>query len=166
MWLFDMQVFRRLLILASLALLTACGFRLEGSEPLPEAFDNTYIATTDRYTYFYRSLTSDLRQRGVTLASGPASATAVIRINADSSGQSVTAVSARNTPLEYQAFYSIDFSVEVGGETVLENQSASLANRYEYDETKVLGKEEEFDMLSASQAKDLSRRVLIQLSKL
>jgi LPS-assembly lipoprotein len=146
--------------------LSACGFRLEGSGTLPPEFSQTYIQAEDRYTPFYQNLTGSLRQRGVTIAKSPASAGAIINVISDSSGKDVTAVSSRNTPLEYQAYYRVNYSVTVGPTTVLEPATISLVNRYDFDETKVLGKEEEFDMLVASQARDISRQILIQLSKL
>ncbi len=165
MWLFDMTLLRWI-PLALVVSLSACGFRLEGSGTLPPAFSQTYIQAEDRYTPFYQNLTSSLRQRGVVIAKSPSSAGAVIKVISDSSGKDVTAVSSTNIPLEYQAYYNVNYSVTVGSTTLLEPATISLVNRYEYDATKVLGKEEEFDMLRASQAKDISRQILIQLSKL
>jgi LPS-assembly lipoprotein len=156
----------RVLLLLTAVLLSACGFRLQGSGSLPPEFANTYIQTGDRYTPFYRSLTNALRQRGVNVASGPSSATAIIEIRSDVSGQSVTAVSSRNTPLEYEAFYSVAFSVVLEGQRVLVSEPITLTNRYEYDETTILGKEEEFERFLNSQADDIARQILVQLAKL
>ena len=156
----------RFLLLFSALLLVACGFRLQGSGSLPPEFANTYIQASDRYTPFYRSLSKALRQRGANVASGPSSATAIIEIRADVSGQTVTAVSSRNTPLEYEAFYSVAFNVFVDGQRVIESDPITLTNRYEFDPTQVLGKAGEFERFSNSQADDIARQVLVQLAKL
>jgi outer membrane lipopolysaccharide assembly protein LptE/RlpB len=87
-------------------------------------------------------------------------------VAADNSGQNVTAVSSRNIPLEYRAYYSVIFSVAVNGKQVLEPREIKLTNRYEYNATEVLGKAEEYDVLSASQANDIARQILIQISTL
>jgi LPS-assembly lipoprotein len=165
MWLFEMFKLRFLLLFVAV-FLTACGFRLQGSGSLPPEFANTYIQTSDRYTPFYRSLNKALRQRGVTIAAGPSSATARINIRVDVSGQSVTAVSARNTPLEYEVFYSVAFAVVIEGQRVLESDPITLTNRYEYNPTEILGKEDEFERFLNAQADDIARQVLVQLSRL
>ena len=165
MLLFNMAKLR-LMCLVSVLLLTACGFHLQGSVPLPPEFSSTYIQAGDRYTFFYQSLSKALRQRGVTLVKGPSSATAIIKVEADNSGQNVTAVSSRNIPLEYEAYYSVRFSVAVNGKQVLEPAAITLTNRYEYNQTEVLGKAEEYEVLSASQAKDIARQILVQISTL
>ncbi|MDG1462909.1 MAG: hypothetical protein P8R04_04990, partial [Gammaproteobacteria bacterium] len=79
-------------------LLTACGFRVEGSGSLPVEFSQTYVRAEDRYTPFYQHLTRALRQRGVVIAKSPASAGAIINVISDESGKVVTAVSSRNIP--------------------------------------------------------------------
>ena len=65
----------------------------------------TYIETDDRYTDFNRALREALAF-GATLAVRSSDATAIVRILDDNSGQRVLSVSARNTPEEYEVFYT------------------------------------------------------------
>ncbi len=157
---------RCLVIVVTLAAISGCGFRLQGADSLPPEFAATYIDTEDRYTPFYRALTKALRERGATVVRTEGASRAVINILGDAHDQVVTAVSSRNTPLEYEAFYSVTFSAAVDGRTVLESDSITLTNRYEFDDTKVLGKAAEFDRFSDSQAADIARQVMVQLSTL
>jgi len=166
MWLSEMRRLRFLLLFVVVFFLAACGFRLQGSESFPPEFANTYIQASDRYTPFYRSLSKALRQRGVILTNGPSSATAIIDIRSDVSGQNLTAVSSRNTPLEYETFYSVVFAIVIEGQNVMESDPISLTNRYEYDPTEILGKEDEFERFLNSQADDIARQVLVQISRL
>jgi len=154
------------LVLTAVLLLNACGFRLQGTGSLPEGVADVYVQTNDRFTYFYRSLRDELELRGATLAAGPESADMVLRVIEDSRGQRVSAVSIRNTPLEFEVFYTVEYAVQVGEQQVLEPTRIVTKNRYEYDETLVLGKEEERDMLASAQAKDIARQVMMQLSAL
>ena len=59
---------RALLILAAATLLTACGFRLQGSQIFPPVMATTHIAAQDRYSEFYLSLRDALEQGGVTVS--------------------------------------------------------------------------------------------------
>ncbi|MFQ5983858.1 MAG: LPS assembly lipoprotein LptE, partial [Woeseiaceae bacterium] len=78
----------------------------------------------------------------------------------------VLSVSARNLPREYEVYYTIDYSVESGDETIMEPQSLTLTRDYTYDETLVLGKAREEELLREAIVDDLVRIVLKQLSSL
>ena len=41
-------------VVAALLMLSACGFRLAGSEPLPPSMAHPYVSLKDPYTYFSR----------------------------------------------------------------------------------------------------------------
>ena len=92
-------------------LLAGCGFRLQGYAGYPPVLAQTYIQTQDRYSEFYRQLRATLQQGGVELVSSPADATAVIKVEADETGQKVLTVSGRNVPTEYDVYYTIGYSV-------------------------------------------------------
>jgi len=147
-----------------MAMLSGCGFRLQGTGPALESVSNVYVEANDRYTFFYRELSDQLSQRGATMASSADDADSVIYVIEDSRGERVSAVSIRNTPLEYEVFYTVKYSVRMAGNEVIEPTRIITKNRYEFDETKVLGKAEERDMLLKAQAADIARQVLVQLS--
>ena len=87
----------RCLLLSGLcAALAACGFQPRGQASLPPAIESVHVAAADRYSPFYRNLTTTLRRKGATLADEPAEADAVIRVTRDETGQRVLAVSTRN----------------------------------------------------------------------
>jgi len=150
----------------AMAMLSGCGFRLQGSGEVPESMQNIYVQANDRYSLFYRALTRRLQEQGATLATDPATADAVLYVLEESLGQRVSAVSIRNTPLEYEVFYTVNYSVTTGGKELLKPTRITAKNRYEYDDTKVLGKDAEKNMLANSQAEDIARQVLLQLSVL
>jgi LPS-assembly lipoprotein len=159
-----MSLFKHL-VLVSLALaLAACGFHLRGTPQLPPQMARTYIDTADRYSLFYRFLREELLAAGVEVVDSAAAANAVFSILSDETDQRVLSVSARNVPREYEVYYSVYFTVQSNDGLLLEPQLQTGTRDYTYDETQVLGKSREEELLREAIARDLVRIVLIQLS--
>ncbi len=126
----------------------------------------TYIETNDRRTLFYRELNEALRSSGVEIVDDPADSTAIFSINADDTGQRVLSVSARNVPREFEVFYTVVYGVTTSDKVILSPRTQTLTRDYTWDETLVLGKEKEEQLLREAIVDDLTRIVLIQLSAL
>ena len=149
-----------------LASLWGCGWHLQGRAHLSEAMAVTYIETNDRYTDFNRALRDSLRASGAQLVEDKQEATAIVRIHQDESGQRVLAVSARNTPEEYQVYYVVEYSVSDRSGQLVEPQRIELTREYSYDATAVLAKQKEQAILREALARDLAGIIVRQLSVL
>ena len=147
-------------VLAALVGLASCGFHLQGAGTLPPALGKTYIATARPHTEFLDTLTDTLRLRGSELVQSRDDAQAVLDITADDTGQRVLSVSARNVPREYEVYYTITFSLQVAGEQVITQESLIATRSYTYDETQVLAKAAEEEVLRRALAEDLARRLV------
>ena len=156
----------RLALLALVLVLGGCGFRLQGSESLPPEIARSYIATPDRYTPFHRELVSALEARGVEVTEDPARASAVLEISRDETGQRVLSVSGRNVPREFEIFYTVEYSVRTTEGTVLAPERITLTQDYTWEETRVLGKRREEEMLRGALVRDLVRQVVRQLASI
>lgn len=132
----------------------------------PPAMERTYIATEDRYSLFYRDLRDELSAAGVELVDTPEQATATLSILVDETGQRVLSVSARNVPTEYEVYYSVEYALSGEGRSLLTPQFITLTRDYTYDETLVLGKAREEQLLREAIVQDLVRVVLRRLSSL
>ena len=161
-----MLLFRNTALLAICLLLAACGFQLRTQPNIPAEMSRTYIATNDRYSPFYRTFRDELEKAGVEVVNSPADATAVFSILSDVTNQRVLSVSALNVPREYEVYYTINYSVENGSQSVMEPQSLTLTRDYTYDETLVLGKAREAELLRDAIVDDLVRIILKQLAAL
>lgn len=150
----------------ALLLLSGCGFHMQSAFTVPAGMERTYIATDDRYTQFYRALRRSLQQSGMQFAETPADATAVLSIHLDRTDQRVLSVSARNVPTEFEVYYTIQYSVDSGETNLLDRQLLTVTRAYTYDETLVLGKAREEELLRAAIVDDLVRIVLKQLGTL
>lgn len=156
----------RFLAFVLLASLCGCGWHLQGRAHLSEAMAVTYIETNDRYTDFNRALRDSLRASGAQLVEDKQEATAIVRIHRDESGQRVLAVSARNTPEEYQVYYVVEYSVSDRSGQLVEPQRIELTREYSYDATAVLAKQKEQAILREALARDLAGIIVRQLSVL
>ena len=128
--------------------------------------ERTYIAADDRHSLFYRELRRQLQAAGMQLVEVPGEATATLTINKDETSQRVLSVSTRNIPTEFEVYYSIEYGVVSGDTNLLERQFISLTRDYTYDESLVLGKAHEEQLLREAIVKDLVRIVLKQLGTL
>lgn len=146
--------------------LSACGWRLQGAARLPEVMSATYIDTTDHYTDFNRVLRESLESSGVRLVRNRNDASAIVKIRKDTSGQRVLSVSARNTPEEYEVFYTIEYSVESQTGELIETQKLELTRDYSYDVTAVLAKQREQAILREALARDLAGLVIRRMASL
>lgn len=146
--------------LAAAAVLGGCGFHLQGAGALPPALAKTYLDSASPHSDFSMTLTDTLRLRGSEIVDSPQQAEAVLDIVSDSTGQRVLSVSARNIPREFEVFYAVTFSLEVNGEKIIDNESLVATRSYTYDETQVLAKAAEEEILRRALAEDLARRVV------
>lgn len=126
----------------------------------------TYIDAVERNSLFHRELRSQLKRAGVALVDAPEEATAIFAISIDETDQRVLSVSARNVPTEYEVYYSIEYALMSGEKSLMAPQFLTLTRDYTYDETLVLGKAREEELLRNAIVRDLVRIVLKQLSSL
>jgi len=138
----------------------ACGFRLEGAGPLPSTMSRTFVDTQNRNSAFFSSLRDALRVRGAQLVDSAAQADSVLVISSDDTGQRVLSVSARNIPREYEIYYAVTVSLRSGATALMEPETIVVTRAYTYDETQVLGKSAEEEVLREALARDLARQVL------
>ncbi|MGB7903551.1 MAG: LPS assembly lipoprotein LptE [Steroidobacteraceae bacterium] len=162
-----MNVVRAMLALPVAALLLAgCGFHLQGNGSLPAGARKVRVITADEVTPFAVELRRAIERSGGELTGTSAEADMVVRIRRDRSGRRVLSVSARNTPQEYEIFYSVEYSVDRGGKEVLESQPLEMIRNLSFDETQLLAKDREEVIIRDSMAKDLALLVTRRLESL
>jgi len=143
-----------------------CGFQIRGSADVPPEMQRTYIATADRHSGFYQMLRLELNSAGIELVDSPADATSIFNIHTDITNQRVLSVSSRNVPTEYEVFYIVSYSLESGQTTLMSARTQTQTRVYTWDETLVLGKQQEQQTLRDAIVGDLVRVVMIQLSSI
>jgi LPS-assembly lipoprotein len=145
---------------------SACGFRLAGSEPLPAVMARPYLSLKDPYTDFSREFEQRLRTSGAKIQLVPAASTATIVVSRDAVSQITLAVSATNIPTDYEITYSITFSVKGPDKELVAPQTLSVSKDFSFEENELLAKEHEADILRQQMARDLVTIVMRRLTSL
>jgi LPS-assembly lipoprotein len=141
-----------------------CGWHLQGSERLPAAMVAIQIDTQDRYSDFYRELRASLLAAGAQLTTQSTTPSAVVHVKKDEAGQRLSSVSTHNRPEQYEVFYRVVYSIEVGGAEKIAEHPVELTANYSYDTTAVMGKQREQLGIQQGLARELARQVLRQLT--
>ena len=145
---------------------SACGFRLAGSDPLPAAMAHPYLSLKDPYTDFSREFEHRLKSAGARLQPSREGATATIDVTKDVVQQVTLAVSATNIPTEYEITYTITFAVQGPDKQLLAPQTISLSKDFSYNVNLQLAKEHEADILRRQMARDLVSIAMHRLTSL
>jgi LPS-assembly lipoprotein len=153
-------------VLIAAGSLTACGFRLAGSDPLPAVMARPYLSLKDPYTDFSREFEHQLKSSGASLQLTREGATATVDVTKDLVEQRTLAVSAKNIPTEYELTYTVTFSVRGEGKELLAPQTISLSKDFSFDENLQLAKEHEADILRQQMARDLVSIAMRRLTSL
>ncbi|MEJ0087034.1 MAG: LPS assembly lipoprotein LptE [Pseudomonadota bacterium] len=155
---------------ASLLLLAGgiggCGFHLQGRQPMPEAFAYTYIDTKDEQTDFVQDLRKALIASGSKVIRTKGSSGATVSVHEDELTERILSVSARNIPTEYELTYQVKFSVTAGGKTLIDNEEITATRDLSFEESQLLAKEREQEILREALARDLVALVMRRLASL
>jgi LPS-assembly lipoprotein len=156
-----------LAVLLSFVLLAAgCGFHMQGATALPQGVSRVYVTAPDRLSPFMVELGQALERAGAQRAPSAREADAVIRVQADRTGRRVRSVAARNTPKEYEIYYVVDYSIERAGSEVLPVQRIELTRNFTFDQSLLLAKNREEEILRDAMARDLADQALRRLGSL
>jgi len=153
-------------LLLAAGLLAACGFQLRGKAGLSAKMHSPYLDAPDRYSPFYAELAAALKAAGAEPVATAEAASAVVHVYRDETGRDVLTISGRNTPQEYEVYYTVEYSVAAAGEELLPRQRLTVRREYAYDETAVLAKQHEEREIREALARDLAALVSRRLAAL
>ena len=154
-------------VLMVASLISGCGFRLQGSVPLPQSLAVVRIDTNDTQSDFYVGLRKALLAAGTRIEDNVKDeSTAVIHIIADSSVERILTVSTLNVPTENELTYTLKFSVSSSGHELIAPEEHHLIRDYSYSESAQLAKQRERAILSEALANDLVSVVMRRLASL
>ena len=150
----------QLLMLLSLAVLTACGFQLRGEARLPEAMSTTWLDVPDANSVFVRELALRLVADGVELVDRAEAGAAVLRISRERLRSEPLTISGQARVREFVLVFELDFTLlDADGETLVPLETLRLTREYSFDEQAILAATREEEFLRA----DLRRAMASQL---
>ncbi len=157
---------RAALVGGALLALGGCGFRLQGGLDLPAGVERVYVSSEDQLSPFGVAMRERLDAVGAREPRSAANADAVVRVLSERTGRRVLSVSARNTPKEYELFYTVNFAIDRAGTEVVPREELSMTRNISFDETQLLAKDREERILREALARDLADLVLRRLEAL
>lgn len=164
-----LQPQRRRLLLAggsSLALLLAgCGFHLRGQQALPFATLHVNVAE-------HSSLGTGLRRliptaTSTRLVSDPAQADARLQILNDHRGREILSLTGAGKVREYQLVHTLRFQLlDRQGNALIAPSQLSVSREYTFDDSQVLGKEQEEALLFEDMEQDLLLQLMRRMARI
>jgi len=147
--------------------LSACGFRLQGTGELPEQMQRTWITwPANSSVGLRRGLPRSLAAAGVEIVQSPSEASAILEIVEDRFGERVLSVSANNVPEELEVFHSVTFELRAGETIIFPRETITLTRDYTFDETAVLAKYREGELIADALVRDVVQQIRRRLAVL
>jgi len=154
------------LLLGLLAMAAGCGFQLQGRQVLPPALAQLELYPADRQSDFTRALRASLSASGARLVENSAAEVTKVHVVTDEFTERVLSVDARNIPTDYELTYRVEIAVRTQEREMLPKEEFELVRIFSFDETKLLAKEREKEILREALAQDLASVVTRRLSTL
>ena len=150
----------RVLLLGLLvALLAGCGFHLRGTDLTSNLVASKVQVVGGGGTA--QQLRRALQNApGVALIDTPETGALQIDIQQEGSQQQVLTLNSLGRVGEYRLYYTVQFRARQNNDTVLESSVLSLYRDYTYDDSNVLGKDNEANTLIANMQQDAALQVL------
>lgn len=158
------HISRAVFVLALLGLLPACGFHLRGGVELPAVLESTYLQSRDRYSGMAAELRIELQAAGAELTEQRDDATGVVNILEERSQRRVLSVGSAGRASEFELFEEVRFAVEdPEGNVLLQPQTLKMTRDLVFDDTQLLGKVSEAEVIRRQMQRDLARQILTRI---
>jgi LPS-assembly lipoprotein len=160
-----MNVVRIVLALALMATLTACGFRLRGSEGYNLPFHTIYVGFAET-SPLGAELRRNLRGMGdLTVLDTAKGAEAQLDVVSETRGKTILSLNSQGRVREYLLTYTLVFKVRnSAGVELLAPTEIALKRNIAFNEDAVLAKESEEAVLVRDMQTDLVQQILRRLA--
>lgn len=139
---------RRLLPLALVLSLSACGFHLRNALELPDNLGPVRVASADPYSPLAQSLTLALERSGAAIAGTDMRDSAVLDVLSERWGDTPVSVDAIGRTQELSLRYAVSFEMRgATGNVLVPQQTIELARDYVSNPTNSIGTEGEREIL-------------------
>lgn len=159
------RVFRLLLLLLPVTLLAACGWHLRGAASMPEGIENVYVEAPNRA--LKDAWTMQLSASGIAVTDREKAADARLVVSAETFDRRVLSVDPDTGKVrEYALAYTATVQLKrADGSVLLEPQTVRQSRTFVFDETAVIGSQNEQAALQremrTNAAQQLLRRVQV-----
>jgi LPS-assembly lipoprotein len=153
---------RSVILLMSL-LLAACGFHLRGQAGMP--FSTLYLDAANPGTPFISELRRNLEANKVTLVNSAKQADVVLNISFEYPERQILSLGGSGRVSEYSLRYRVSLrAYDPQQRDWIPAEDIVLHRDYSYDDTKILAKEAEENLLYQSMRTDMVQQIVRRLS--
>jgi LPS-assembly lipoprotein len=160
------QLFALLLtaLLLTALLLSACGFHLRGQAAMP--FKSLYVDTANPKTPLITELRRNLEASQVKLAATAEQADVVLKIVYEISDKQILSLGGSGRVSAFRLTYRVSLrAYDAKQQDWIPAEEMSLRRDYTYDDTKVLAKEAEENLLYQSMRSEMAQQIVRRLSR-
>lgn len=159
----------RTLLLLCLGFLASCGFTPRGSITQTTDIGTVYIDAGDKVP-LARRLKAALADRSFTVSNDDKTANILIRLRNENQSQRIVSVESTGRVSEYELRHSVDMQIAQSYDgtppqydTTQRANTVSVIREYTYDETGVLGKADEAEILRSEMREELVNHLMLRL---
>lgn len=153
--------------LLAVLLLCACGFRLAGERPLPEALQRVYIDTVEPYAVseppLEQALRARLRRRGAEVLTEPEGGASTLRLTDLDEQRNVLSVGPDGKAVEFELLTSVGYVLIGDDEILVPSDRLSASRDYSFNAEQILAKEAEEARLQRFLQDELADLLLLRL---
>lgn len=154
----------RLFLLLITLMLASCGFHLRGQAGMP--FNTLYIKTATPGTVLVNSLSRLLEANKVKMAESDEKADVVLEIVSELSDKQILSLGGDGRVNEFRLSYRVSLrAYDVKHQNWLPAEELVQRRDYSYDDTQVLAKEAEEEVLQQSMRSDMAQQIVRRLSR-
>ncbi len=150
-------------LIASIVLVAGCGFHLRGQLPLSDTLSVIAVKSDDPELRVV--MVEALKTSGATVVESAETATALLELTNVKYERRVRTIDTRGKVNGYTLVYSVSFRVtNAEGAELRKSGPMQTTREYSFDSTQVLQKEDEELELKRDMEKDLTQRIMRQLT--
>jgi LPS-assembly lipoprotein len=142
--------------------LTACGYHLRGTVDLPNEMRNVYVESAS--ASLQRELKAVLQASEAKLVESPSAAGVHLKFTQETMNTRASSINISGRANQFQVNYLLNYSAyDATGKTVLENQQLTIKREYFNDQTDILGKSSEEDLIRSEMIKQAANSLITRL---
>lgn len=154
---------RLILVAASLASLSGCGFHLREAPHLPPQLRTLYIASEGHNADLIRDLRRGLESETTTVLDDPTRASATLSIINVAHGSRPLVENRHGQPLEYQVAYSAEYTLVAGGVVLIPPEQQTLTRNYNYSASNAITDQEQEEALFGALANQMAQLIVFRI---
>jgi len=157
-------VLRIIALLLTALSLTACGFHLRGHAGMP--FSTLYLDAANRGTPFIAELRRSLEANNVKLVDSAEQADVVLNIVHEISDKQILTLGGSGRVNEFRLSSRVSLhAYDLKQQEWIPAEEIALRRDYTFDDTKILAKEAEEDLLDANMRSEMVQQIVRRLSR-